>query len=159
MSEEDVTRAIIRPMRRLYPPPRHLRADEDDLDAALPEYRRALGRFDGDVLERAGGVSSPGTRYGAGPRSGYSSRRPPRPTGKYTRRGPSSRGVEEATALTDAYVKRFMKTSQTAIRAGEGGYEPELKEDVREAAWVQAQMIARRSGDSGGQFAALLRLD
>jgi hypothetical protein len=53
MTEEDVTRAIIRPMRRLYPPPRHLRGDEDDLDSALREYRRALARFDQDVLEKA----------------------------------------------------------------------------------------------------------
>ena len=150
MTEEDVTRAILRPMRKLYPPPRHLRADEDDLDSALREYRRALGRFDQDVLEKAWERVVAGheiwcwTKVGVFVKAAAQVHREMHPPGAV------EPWVEEATALTDAYVKRFMKTSQTAVRAREGGYEPELKEYVREAAWVQGQMIVRRgSGEDG----------
>jgi len=70
--------------------------------------------------------------------------------------------VEKATALADAYVRKFMKTSQTAVRAREGGYEAALKEYVRAVSWVQAQMIGGRQGiayDSGVLFGGDLPRD
>src|SRR5207253_2764014 len=53
MTAEDVDTAIIRPMKRMFPAPRHLRADEDAYDATLSAYRKSLARFDQAVLEQA----------------------------------------------------------------------------------------------------------
>ena len=54
--------------------------------------------------------------------------------------------VERANDAAHAYTKRFMQTTTAAVRSREGGYEAELKGYVREAAWVQAQLIEGREG-------------
>ena len=53
--------------------------------------------------------------------------------------------MQPATDLADSYVRQFLKTAGAAVRAREGGYEEPLKCYLREAAWVQAQMILGRT--------------
>lgn len=60
--------------------------------------------------------------------------------------------VERANDAAYAYTKRFMQTTTAAMRAREGGYEVELKGYVREAAWVQAQLI------EGGKVSGIRRM-
>ncbi|OWK38947.1 hypothetical protein FRUB_06323 [Fimbriiglobus ruber] len=48
---------------------------------------------------------------------------------------------QQALALADAYTARFMKTTHLAKLAQVKGWGPPLAEYVREAAWVQAQII------------------
>src|SRR3712207_3525953 len=57
MSRWDVTETIVRPMQRVYLPPRHLRHhDPEDLEAkqeALEQYYHALESFARDTVENA----------------------------------------------------------------------------------------------------------
>src|SRR4051812_12111234 len=105
MAEEDVDRAILKPMRAMFPAPRHLRADEDALDAALREYRRALSRFDEQVLERAWQQVVARQAYWCWPKvsdlvqAAEQAQRELRPQ--------TDAWVERAQGLADAYWKRF----------------------------------------------------
>ena len=141
---DDVEDAVIRPMTDMFPPPTHLRGNPRAIQTALDVYRRALAGFSRPVLERAFQLVASENEYCAWPKLPYlvqacASR-------EKRAAPPADDWVEKATALTDAYVKRFMLASQVAVRAREGGYERELKEYVREAAWVQSQYVVGRKG-------------
>src|ERR1700676_3494247 len=148
MTAEDVNQAIIKPMVATLPPPRHARGDPAAIETLLNVYRRALDRFDRAVLDQAWQKAAAEQDYWLWPMPQaliqaaehfHKLAHPfdPREADAW---------VERAQGLTDAYVKRFIKTSQAAIRAREGGYEAALKEYVRAAAWVQAQSIEGREG-------------
>lgn len=137
----DVDELIIGPMTALYPAPQHLRADADRRAAALAEYRRALGRFDRATLAAGWAAVAAEHAFWVWPNPGLVSeacRRcaPPPPA-------VSAEGAKRARAqeMADAYETRFMATTQQAALARSEGWAPELAEYVREAAWVQAQLI------------------
>jgi hypothetical protein len=140
--DAEIDRAVLRPMRALYSPPRHLRADEDALDAALATYRRALGRFDPDVLARAWQQVVEQNELWCWPKLSDLVKAADQAQRELHPQACGQAWVEQATRRTEEYTRRFLKTSAHAARASQGGYEPELKRYVREAAWVQAQLIA-----------------
>src|SRR5262245_4842218 len=141
-SEGEIDAAVIGPMCALFPTPTHLRGNNDAIRQALNVYRRALGRFDPDVLAEAWQRVAERNTFWTWPKVADVVQA----CEEVRRRKPEEPWVEKATALSDAYVKRFMQTSQAAVRAREGGYERQLKEYVREAAWVQSQYVVGRSG-------------
>lgn len=152
MSEE-VEELVIGPMLALYPPPTHLRGDAARRAAALAEYRRTLDRFDRATLaagwERVVAEHqfwvwpNPGVVVDACRRS-----QPPPPAVSE-----SDRRQRQAVEMTDAYTARFLKTTHVAALARAEGWEPRLAEYVREAAWVQAQLLC---GVRPVGFAAIL---
>jgi hypothetical protein len=145
MSEEDVNDAIIKPMCRLYPPPRHLRGDEDILDAALGTYRRALARFDQKVLEAAWDRVVAQNAIWCWPKVADIVQAAEAVKGA-SRPELSEDWVERATRMADSYTRRYMQTTQAAVRARESGFEAALKRYIWEASWVQSQMICGRGG-------------
>src|ERR1700733_2065902 len=146
MTSEDVEHAIIRPMRATLPAPLHVRNKPAAIETLLNVYRHALASFERETLEKAWLKVAASQDYWCWPmpetlvkaaKHFHDLAHPfdPRQTDAW---------VEKAQALTDAYVKRFMLTTQTAVRAREGGYAAALKEYVEAASWVQAQMIVGR---------------
>lgn len=143
-----VEEAIIRPLLDAFPPPTHVRGSHAAMETLLNVYRRALERFERPVLEQAWQKVAQEQDFWVWPlpetlvkaaEHFHNLAHPFDPK-------QADALVEKVTALTDAYVKRFLKTSQTAVRAREGGYEAKLSEYVTAAAWVQAQLIAGRKG-------------
>lgn len=111
----------------------------------LDLYRRALSRFDRPALEHAWQKVAAENEYCMWPKLPHIVRA----CEQFERDAAAkSNGdwVERATALADAYTRRFMLASQAAVRARESGYEQALKSYVREAAWVQAQYIVGQKG-------------
>ena len=53
---------------------------------------------------------------------------------------------EQALALAESYTARYLRKSHLARVAGAEGWVPRLREFVREAAWVQAQLLLGVSG-------------
>jgi hypothetical protein len=157
VTAEDAERTVIRPMCRLYKPPRHLQASEDTAEEALKEYRRALAPFDADILEQA--WRQVVRRHGFWCWPGVAdivvaaeqARRDVHPAGQ------PQAWFDRAEALTDAYVRKFMKASAHAARAREGSYERELKRYVQAAAWPQAQVIAGRTDGQSYESAVLFQ--
>ena len=148
MPSSDVEVAIIQPMAATLPAPLHVRGKPAAIETLLNVYRQRAGWLrEGDAGE---GVAQ--GRVGAGlldlahaGNAGQGGPALPRSAHPFDPRQ-SEAWVEKAQALTDAAVRRFMRTSVHATRAREGGYEAALKEYVREAAWVQAQVIVGRVG-------------
>lgn len=128
------------------PAPLHIRGDPPAIEMLLNVYRRALERFDRPVLDKAWQKAAEERDYWLWPlpetlvKAAEHFHRLAHPFDS------AEAWVERATALADAAVKRFMRTSVHAERARDGGYEAELKEYVREAAWTQAQIIEGREG-------------
>jgi hypothetical protein len=144
---QDVEEAVILPMTTTFPPPTHLRGNRQAIASALNIYRRALEGFERPILEQAFQKAAAENEYMMWPKCSailkaaeefHRAAHPPP-------RNPDA-WVEKATALSDQYVRRFLKTSTHAVRARQGGYEAELKAYVREASWVQAQYILGRDG-------------
>jgi hypothetical protein len=145
MGIPDVEEAVISPMLSAFPAPTHVRGDSVATEVLLDVYRRALSRFDRPVLEQAWQKVAAEQDYWVWPMPETLVKAAER-FQSIARRANSTDGdsvVEKAYALADEYTKRFMKTTQTAVRAREGGYEAELKRYVSEAANVQAQLILR----------------
>jgi hypothetical protein len=132
-------------MLSAFPAPTHVRGDPAATEALLDVYRRALSRFDRPVLEQAWQKVAAEQDYWVWPMPETLVKAAER-FQSIARRANSTDNdsmVEKAYALADEYTKRFMKTTQTAVRAREGCYEPELKRYVSEVANIQAQLILR----------------
>jgi hypothetical protein len=140
--------AIICPMVASLPAPTHVRGDPAAVETLLNVYRTALARFDRPVLEQAWQKVAAEQNFWVWPlpetivRAAEHFHKLAHPNASQE----AEAWVERATKLSDDYVKRFMATTQAAVRAREGGYEPALRSYVREASWVQAQYIEGRSG-------------
>lgn len=145
MSREDVEEVVLRPMRRVYLPPRHLRCyDRDDPDAmeeALEQYRQALAGYDRPVLEAAWRRVRAGHDFSIWPTPAkfvqaaeLSLPRPRPPTQSDLRR---QRALDRA----EEYTARFMKQRRVARLAREEGWANRLRGYVHASAWVQAQLI------------------
>ena len=144
---------IIRPMLALYPPPVHLRQNAKSQAAALAAYVDALAGFDAATLAAGWRAVTAEHRFWCWPSIGTvveACRRfaPPPPA-----LGEQEKRRRQAEALADAYTARFMKTTHVARLARAEGWELKLGEYVRDAAWVQAQLIC---GVRGISFASTL---
>ena len=148
MPRSDVEVAIIQPMVATLPAPLHIRGDPAAIEALLNVYRRALDRFDRAVLDKAWQKAAEEQDFWMWPMPEalvkaaehfHNLAHPFDPR-------ESDAWVERANDAAHAYTKRFMQTTTAAVRSREGGYEAELKGYVREAAWVQAQLIEGREG-------------
>ncbi|MGL4550511.1 MAG: hypothetical protein ACRC33_04940 [Gemmataceae bacterium] len=133
---------VLRKMVATYPAPNHLRGNREGYEAALDVYRRALSRFSPEAIEKGYQKACEGNDLWCWVKVGQlvaavESFEP--------RRRPDDGWVARATEMADACVKRHMKSAQAA-RAEAGGYGPELRTYVREAAWVQAQYALGRGG-------------
>lgn len=138
---EAVEELIIKPMLAIYPPPQHLRGDCGRQAEALAAYRKALAPFDRATLATGWEHVTAEHPFWVWPNPGAiaeACRRcaPPPPAVSET-----ERARQRAVEMTDAYAARFMKTTQQATLAHAEGWAPQLAEYVREAAWVQAQLI------------------
>lgn len=140
---QHVDKAVINPMRRRYRPPKNLREDEDALEDALDMIRRALLRFDKPVLEKAWQMAVERNEIECWPKLKSLVEAAEHFHRLAHRNDNADEWALRATEMADAYWRKFSKTA-VAVRAREGGYEPRLKEYVREASCVQAQMIMRR---------------
>lgn len=140
--------AFIARMNGRYSPTRRLQADEDALNAAVDDYRRVLARFDKPTMEAAWRLIVERHDSWCWPhvndvlQACKEARRAAQPA--------EQAWVEQATAMSDEYTRRFIKTSAVAVKARQGGFEQELKEFVRAVSWVQAQLIIRP--DAGVAF-------
>lgn len=130
------------------PAPHHVRNKPAAIETLLNVYRHALAGFERETLEKAWLKVAAEQDYWTWPmpetlvkaaKHFHDLAHPfdPRQADAW---------VEKAQALSDAYVKRYMQTTQTAVRAREGGYEAALKEYVEAVSWVQAQVICGRKG-------------
>lgn len=138
--------AILKPMRQLYPAPRHLRGDEDAFEAALTAYRQALSRFDSAVLRRTWQRVVETNELWCWPKIGELVRAAEQFDRQSHPLAQADDWVERAQTRADGYVRKFLKSNRHATRAREGGYEGSLRQYVAAAAWVQAQMIEGREG-------------
>jgi hypothetical protein len=143
MTGQAVEEAVIAPMLAAFPAPRHVRGNRSATETLLDVYRRALERFDRPVLEKAWQKVAAEQNYWIWPM--------PEALVEACKalrieqaRTAGEDWVGKATTLADAYIRRFMLTTQAAVRARESGYEAALKSYVIEAAWVQAQYIEGR---------------
>lgn len=132
---------IIGPMLAIYPPPQHLRGDRRRQAEALAAYTKALARFDAPTLAAGWQKVVAEHPFWVWPNPGAIADacraclpKPPAVSDGEQRR-------QAAEALADAYTARFMKTTQFAKLAEREGWAPRLREYVRDAAWVQAQLI------------------
>ena len=128
-------------MQVLYPPPQHLRRDAKQQAAALAQYTKTLARFDEPTLRAAWQTVIAEHAFWVWPNPGTVAAAclrhmppPPELSDQEQRR-------HQALALADAYTARFMKTTHLARLAASEGWAPRLREYVRDAAWVQAQLI------------------
>jgi hypothetical protein len=145
MTGQAVEEAVITPMLAAFPAPSHVRGNRRATETLLDVYRRALERFDRPVLEKAWQQVAAEQNYWIWPM--------PEALVEACKalrieqaRMAGEDWVEKATTLADAYTRRFMLTTQAAVRAREGGYEGALKSYLTEAAWVQAQYIEACQG-------------
>lgn len=137
--------AVLRPMQRVYLPPRHLRRyDTDDPDAkeeALEQYRQALAGYDRATLEKAWQRVRAGHDYSIWPtpaalvQAAELSLPRPRPPSEVELR--QLRAMERA----EEYAAAFMRRRKVARLAREEGWAGRLRSYVFAAAWVQAQLI------------------
>ena len=147
--------AFIARMNGRYSPTKRLQADEDALNAAVDDYRRVLGKIDKLTMEAAWRLIVERHDSWCWPhvcdviQACEDARRAAHPAGEVDSQ------VQEIEDLSYGYTKRFMKNSTVAARARENGYERELKEYVREASWVQAQLIVRPDAGVGYSSAVL----
>jgi hypothetical protein len=135
--------AAIRQMVASFPSPTHLRNNPEGYRYALDVYRSALSRFDRETLQKGWLKAAAENDVWCWPKcsaivTACESFRP--------RIDRLDAWAEEASEMADSYTRRFLQTSKYAVRAREGGYEAELKRYVREASWVQAQLIGGREG-------------
>jgi hypothetical protein len=145
MSRKDVEEVVLRPMQRVYLPPRHLRFhDADDPDAkeeALEQYYQALSGYDRAALEKAWQRVRAGHDFSIWPTPARLVQAAelslPRP------RPPSEAELRHQHALDRAeeYAACFMKRRKVARLAREEGWAGRLRAYVHAAAWVQAQLI------------------
>jgi hypothetical protein len=131
----------IKRMLAAFPPPTHLRGRPDAIEQTLETYRQGLARFDRETLDKAWLKVAQEHRFWNWPMlseivKAAESLRP--------RVKPDDGWVERVTTREDEYVRRFMQTTQAAVRAREVGYEAELKRYVQAVAHVQAQFIEGR---------------
>lgn len=148
MTAEDVDQVIIRRLRANtpYPSPRHLRADA--YENTLSDYRRALARFDHDVLERAWRKAIEASQVWCWPKIGDILQAAEQAQRELHPPGRGEDWVGKAQALVDSYWRKFSK-SAAAVRAREGGFEAKLKTYVTAVAWVQGQLIVRPESGVG----------
>jgi hypothetical protein len=140
MSREDVEEVILRPMQRVYLPPRHLRRyDTDDPDAreeALEQYRQALSGYDRDTLQRAWQRVRAEHDFSIWPTPARlvqaAEMALPRP------RPPSEAELRQQLAMERAeeYAAQYMKRRKVARLAREQGWAARLRAYVHAAAWV-----------------------
>lgn len=137
--------ALIRLMQNLYDPPKAIRGRPDAIKERLRVYLHALEPFDAQVLDKAWLKAAADHRFEQWPdcpdilraaEHFHALAHPPRKS--------DDSWVEKATALSDAYTRRYMQTTQAGVRSREAGYERELRAYVTEAAWVQSQFIVGR---------------
>lgn len=145
MSRRDVEEAILRPMQRLYLPPRHLRHHDpeapDARDEALQEYLVALERFPRDILDRVWARTREEHTYSIWPT--------PATLCQWARaeqlRSGSPGEIEErrqrAGEKAAAYVEEFLRRRSMGKRALREGWAAPLRLYVEAAAWVQAQFL------------------
>lgn len=132
---------ITGPMLALYPPPQHLRGDAQQQAAALAAYDKALARFDAATLAAGWELVTAKHQFWVWPNPGTlaeACRRcePPRPAA-------SDQGErrQRADAMAETYAAKFMRSTHLAKLAQAEGWAGRLAEYVRDAAWVQAQLI------------------
>jgi hypothetical protein len=145
MTGQAVEEAVIAPMLAAFPAPRHVRGNRSATDILLDVYRRALERYDRPVLETAWQKVAAQQDYWIWPLPEALAEACEALRIQQARTAGED-WVGKATALADAYIRRFILTTQAAVHAREGGYETALKSYVTEAAWVQAQYIEGRQG-------------
>jgi hypothetical protein len=138
-----VRNVILEPMLALYPPPSHLRHDEQAQQRALAAYEKALAGFDRATLERAWEkvVARQAGWVWPNPRTIVDACRQcqPRPTPP----SDQEQRQQHALDLAEAYTAQFMKTSYLARLARQEGWAGPLRDYVADAAWVQAQLLAQ----------------
>jgi hypothetical protein len=144
MTTEDAI-ALLKRMQLAYDPPRALRGYPDAIKERLRIYRHALERFDSDILDRAWLKAAASHHFEQWPDCPEIVKAA---EGFHALAHPKAKvddgWVERVTVREDEYTKRFMATTQAAVRAREGGYEAELKRYVLAAAHVQAQFLEGR---------------
>jgi hypothetical protein len=154
MTAEDAI-ALLKRMQLAYDPPRVLRGHPEAIKERLRIYRHALERFDADILDRAWLRAAASQRYPQWPdcvdivQAAEHFHALAHPKAKA-----DDDWQERVTRREDEYVRRFMLTTQAAVRSREGGYEQELKRYVQAAAHVQGQYIEGRK-DVGYESAVL----
>lgn len=136
-----VREVVLRPMLALYPPPTHLRGDQETINLALVCYEQALGRFDRATLEAGWHKTlaeqtfwvwpSPGTIAEACRRCQHRAQLPDE----------QKQARQRAEEMTGAYVSRFLKTSQVAKLARREGWAGQLREYLHDRAWVHAAVL------------------
>jgi len=150
---------ILEPMLSLYPPPTHLRGNQQAQQRALAAYEKALAGFDRNTLQRGweNVVARQARWVWPSPRIIVEACRKCRPK---PRLSAEQQRTQKAIALAEAYTAQFMKTSYLAKLAREEGWAGRLRDYVADAAWVQAQLLAQvsnvgwnaRLADGLGQF-------
>ena len=142
MTAAAVQEYVLQPMLETLPAPLHLRGNKQAIETALQVYRRALSHFSAAILEQAWFKVAAENQYHMWPKC--ADLLAAALHFEKAAKGKNEQWLEAATALLDAYVNRFMKTSACATRARAGGYEQQLRNYVTEAAWVQAQYLVGR---------------
>ena len=154
MTAEDAI-ALLRSMQLAYDPPRALRGRPEAIKERLRVYRHALERFDAAVLDRAWLKAAAAHHYEQWPDCADIVKAA---EGFHALKHPKAKSEDDwqgrVTAREDEYVRRFMQTTQAAVRAREGGFERELRRYVLAAAHVQSQYIEGRQ-DVGYESAVL----
>ncbi len=139
MTHDEAVARVLLSMTTLFPAPTHLREGRDAIALALDTYRRALSRYDAQTLERGWQAAAEANEIWCWPplRDIIAACEKAAP-----RRARKDEGnwAEEAQAMADAYVKRFMATS---AHAGRCEAVP-LRDYAQACAWVQAQYLLGR---------------
>lgn len=145
MSREDVEEVVLRPMQRVYLPPRHLRHhDTDDPDAkeeALEQYHQALAGYDRAALQKAWQRVRAEHDFSIWPTPAKLVQAAELSLPR--QRPPSEAELRQQHAMDRAeeYATNFMKRRKVARLAREEGWAGRLRAYVHAAAWVQAQLI------------------
>ena len=141
MTTEDAN-ALLKRMQFTYRTPVDIRGNPEAVEERLRIYRHALEPFDADVLDRAWLKAAASHRYPQWPDC------PDILTAAevfdalaHPKAKADDGWQEKVTEREDEYVRRYMQTTQAAVRAREQGYEPELKRYVLAVAHVQSQLI------------------
>jgi hypothetical protein len=155
MTTEDAD-ALLKRMQFTYRTPADIRGNPEAVEERLRIYRNSLQRFDADILDRAWLKAASRHRYPQWPdcpdvveaAEHFHALAHPKAN-------VDDGWQERVTSREDEYTKRFMQTTQAAVRAREQGYERELKRYVLAAAHVQSQLIEGRKEGVGYESAVL----
>lgn len=146
MAREDVEEVILKPMQRLYLPPKHLRYhDVDDPEAkeeALGQYVQALERFDGDTLERAWQRVRARHEFSIWPTPAKIVQAAEIVQPKPLPPSETERKRQQAWQDAQNYANQFLRRRKVGKLAREQGWSGQLYHYVQAAGFVQAQLIA-----------------